>query len=167
MERKLYIIRHGKSSWDHEKLADIHRPLAERGIRDAATMAERLKAQHLVPGLLLTSPATRALNTALIMSRIWGLSPEALQIREEIYEAAPRDLDAVLETIPKSETGVAIFGHNPTFTLYANRFLDQPLGNLPTAGVVVVTLSADDWTELGNRQVLGTHIDTPKRKHKS
>lgn len=164
MERRLFIIRHAKSSWDYEGLADIHRPLAERGIRNATTMAERLKERKLLPQLLLTSPATRALNTALIMSRIWGLPPEALQIREEIYEASFRDLDAVLETLPAEETDVAIFGHNPTFTLYANRFLDPPLDNLPTAGVVVVTLDTDGWDDLASSRITETYVDTPKRK---
>lgn len=164
MERKLFIIRHGKSSWDYENLADIHRPLAERGIRDASVMAERLMERQLVPQLLLTSPATRAMNTALIMSRLWGLPPGAMQIREEIYEASPRDLDAVLETVPGTETRVALFGHNPTFTLYANRFLDHPLDNLPTAGVVVVTLNSEGWGDLVNSRITDTYVDTPKRK---
>ncbi len=43
MKRQLYIIRHGKSSWDNEGLDDIDRPLNPRGLRSANMMAERLK----------------------------------------------------------------------------------------------------------------------------
>ncbi|MGW8316218.1 MAG: SixA phosphatase family protein [Bacteroidales bacterium] len=164
MERRLFIIRHGKSSWDHEGLADIHRPLSDRGVRNAVTMAERLKERNMIPELLLSSPAARALYTALIMSRTWALSPEALQIHEEIYEASARDLDEVLGTVPATVTSVALFGHNPTFTLYANRFLDQPLNNLPTAGVVVVTLESEGWSDPGKRRIVETYVDYPKKK---
>jgi phosphohistidine phosphatase len=164
MTRKLFIIRHGKSSWDHEGLEDIHRPLASRGIRDAGIMAERLQERGLVPQLLLTSPATRALNTALIMSGIWELAPEALQIREELYGAYADEVSEVLESVPGEVTGVALFGHNPTFTLFASRFLAQPLVNLPTAGVVVVTLESDGWQDIEQARITDTLVDFPKRK---
>jgi phosphohistidine phosphatase len=167
MERKLLIIRHAKSSWDHDGLADLFRPLSERGLRNASTMAERLKKMKVIPELLLTSPATRALNTALIMSRVWDLPPGALQIREEIYEAAPRDLDVVLQTVPDDVTRVALFGHNPTFTRFPNRFLKPPLDNLPTAGVVVVTFDTEGWNDLDESRVVDTYVDYPKKKHKS
>lgn len=166
MARRLFIIRHGKSSWDYENLEDIHRPLADRGIRNASTMAERLMDRGMIPRLLLSSPATRALDTALIMSRIWGLPPEALQIRDAIYEASEGDIDAILATVSSQVKDVAIFGHNPTFTLYANRFLDPSLNNLPTAGVVVVTLESQGWNGLDRSMVAKTFVDYPKRKIK-
>ena len=87
MERKLFIIRHGKSSWDHPGLDDIDRPLAERGILNSEEMAKRLSNKGLIPELLVSSPASRALNTALIMARFWMLKPAALQIYEPLYDA--------------------------------------------------------------------------------
>lgn len=118
----------------------------------------------MIPQLLLSSPASRALYTALIMSRTWGLPPDALQIHEEIYEASARDLDEVLATVPSTVSSVALFGHNPTFTLYANRFLDHPLNNLPTAGVVVVTLESEGWSDPGKQRIVETYVDYPKKK---
>ena len=97
-------------------------------------MAERLVAENLVPQLLLSSPASRALNTALIMSRIWGIRPENLQIHDSLY------------------------------TSYANKFLDIPLDNLPTAGVVIVTLESENWGKIGRKLVKDTYVDYPKRK---
>ena len=57
--KTLYLIRHAKSSWKHDYLADFDRPLNKRGKRDAPVMGRRLK-QHGVPGLFLSSPARRA-----------------------------------------------------------------------------------------------------------
>ena len=164
MLRRLYIIRHGKSSWDHAGLEDIDRPLANRGIRNAGEMAERLQAENLVPQLILSSPASRALNTALIMSKSWGIGPASLQIHDPLYMAYTSDIEQVVAGAPAEITDLAIFGHNPSFTVYANSFLELPLDNLPTAGVVIVTLESDDWGGIGRKHVKETYVDYPKRK---
>ena len=164
MERTLFIVRHGKSSWDYEDLDDVFRPLSERGIQAAETMAQRLHARAVVPQLIFSSPATRALHTALIMQRIWRLPPSALHIHEEIYMAYTEDLSLIVGKAPDELSGLAIFGHNPAFTMYANLFLDRPLDNLPTAGVVVVTLESESWKDLSRDQVIRTLVDTPKKK---
>ena len=164
MERKLFIIRHGKSSWDHEGLDDIDRPLASRGIRNAGEMAERLLALKLVPELLLSSPASRALNTALIMSKIWELGPDSLQIIDALYMAYIAEIAQVIAGVPSEVRELAIFGHNPSFTVFANQYLTLPLDNLPTAGVVVVKLESESWDGIGRRDVLETHVDYPKKR---
>ena len=135
MERKLFIIRHGKSSWENEGLDDIDRPLAERGIRSAHDMAQRLSEMGLVPDLILSSPASRALNTALIMSRVWTLEPGALQIHDNLYDAFIKEIEQVVASAPDDVLNLAIFGHNPSFTIYANQFLDESLDNLTTPAV--------------------------------
>lgn len=164
MLRRLYIIRHAKSSWDHPGLEDIDRPLANRGIRNAGDMAGRLKKAGLIPQLLFSSPANRALNTALLMSKKWKLEPERLQIHELLYDAYIPDIKQVVASAPAHITDLAIFGHNPSFTAYASSFLKTPLDNLPTAGVVVVTLESDSWDGIGRKDVMETYVDYPKRK---
>jgi len=164
MERRLFIIRHGKSSWDHMNLDDIDRPLAERGTRNAAEMAKRLQDKALVPELILSSPASRALNTALIMLRTWGLDPGNLQIHDKLYDASVKEIEQVVSTAPSGITHLAVYGHNPSFTLYGNQFLEDPLDNLPTAGVVIVTLESEGWKGIGRNQVKETYVDYPKRK---
>jgi phosphohistidine phosphatase len=164
MKRLLYIIRHGKSSWDHSGLDDIDRPLAERGIQNSEDMALRLAGKGLIPELLLSSPASRALNTALIMARFWRLDASALQIHEALYDAYLSDIEKVVSGMPSKVRSMAIFGHNPAWTAYSNKFLNVSLDNLPTAGVVVVTLESDSWKGLGRSQVKATHVDYPKKK---
>jgi len=164
MERKLIIIRHGKSSWDHEGLDDIDRPLAERGILNSAEMAKRLLDKGIVPELILSSPASRALNTALIMLRNWGLEPEKLQIHDPLYDAYLEEIKQVVSKAPPEISRLAIYGHNPSFTMYANHFLNERLDNLPTAGVVIVTLESEGWKGIGRKQVKETYVDYPKRR---
>lgn len=161
----MFIVRHGKSSWEDEELDDIDRPLAERGLRNADTMANRLKELGEIPELIFTSPANRALNTALIMARIWGLDSDSLQIHDALYMAYVPEIEEVVGEAPGSIRSLAVFGHNPSFTLYANTFLEEPLDNLPTAGIVIVTLECDQWKKIGRTMVKKTYVDFPKRKH--
>jgi phosphohistidine phosphatase len=163
MKRQLFIIRHGKSSWDNEGLDDIDRPLAPRGIRGAKLMAGRLKDTGMIPGLIYSSPASRALNTALIMQGEWGLDPSQLEIHDDLYTGYLSEISGVVGQAPDEAVSLAIFGHNPSFTMYANTFLKVPLDNLPTAGVVVLTFKCDSWKEIGRENVVASYVDYPKR----
>ncbi len=167
MERRLFIIRHGKSSWDHEGLDDIDRPLANRGIRNAEEMAGRLTRLELIPELIFTSPANRAITSARIMAGLWGLEPPALQIRDPLYMPYTSEIDEVVATAPSHIQNLAIFGHNPSFTLYANQFLDESLDNLPTAGVVIITLDSENWKGINKEEIIRTYVDYPKRPPQS
>ena len=158
------IIRHGKSSWEYETMDDIDRPLADRGIHNASEMAQRMTNLGLVPDLMLSSPASRALNTALIMSRVWALDAAALQIHDPLYDAFVPQIEQVVATVPGHIRILAIFGHNPSFTMYSNLFLKERLDNLPTAGVVVVTLESEGWSGIGRDKVIETYVDYPKRQ---
>ena len=64
----LTIIRHAKSSWDHPDLDDIARPLNERGKHAVKIIGKHLQEQVLQPDLIISSPATRALETAKAIS---------------------------------------------------------------------------------------------------
>jgi phosphohistidine phosphatase len=164
MERRLYIIRHGKSSWDNDMLDDIDRPLANRGLRNAEEMALRLKNAGLVPQLVYTSPANRAKTTALIMCRHWGLGPSEIQFHDQLYMAYASEIQDVVSLAPDGISDLAIFGHNPSFTLFVNQFLDEPLDNLPTAGVAVLSFDSETWSELSREKVKQVVVDIPKKK---
>ena len=74
------------------------------------------------------------------------------------------EIEQVVAGAPDEVLNLAIFGHNPSFTLYANKFLGDPLENLPTAGVVVVTLESARWKGIGRSHVIQTTVDYPKKK---
>ena len=67
--KTLYLIRHAKSEQNFAGLADIDRPLNERGYVDASKMSLMLKEKKLIPNAIISSPAVRAISTALIFAR--------------------------------------------------------------------------------------------------
>ena len=58
--KTLLLMRHAKSSWKEEGVADHDRPLNSRGKRDAPRMGELLKREKLAPAIIVTSTAKRA-----------------------------------------------------------------------------------------------------------
>ena len=62
--KKLYLIRHAKSSWKDITLDDFDRPLNKRGKTDAPFMAQKLKDKNIYPDIIISSPAKRAKSTA-------------------------------------------------------------------------------------------------------
>ena len=87
--KKLFLIRHGKSSWSNPDLQDFDRPLNKRGIRDAPFMAKMLVGKGVKPDLIVTSPANRAISTAKQFAAEQGILHDDLVIKHEIYEAYP------------------------------------------------------------------------------
>ena len=44
--KKLYLVRHAKSSWENNNLKDIERPLNKRGEKDAPLMGQLMNQER-------------------------------------------------------------------------------------------------------------------------
>jgi phosphohistidine phosphatase len=110
--KRLWLLRHAKSSWDQPDLPDRLRPLAPRGIRATKAMARHLRATAVAPDLVLCSPARRAVQTWEGVAP--GVPPEtAVEVDEAIYHADGDELLALLREVPSGIGYVLLVGHNP------------------------------------------------------
>jgi phosphohistidine phosphatase len=143
--KTLTLVRHAKSSWKDRPLRDRERPLNNRGDRDAPVMAKRIADAGIRPSLIVSSPAVRALTTARIVAGELGYPLEFLQREDDLYLAS---LDGWLDVVAAQDNGfnnLMLFGHNPGLTDFANYLSPGLTNNVPTAGVVSVTIDRDDW----------------------
>lgn len=161
--RTLHIIRHGKSSWDLDNISDIDRPLSERGINNAYLMAKKLSGRKVEPGILISSPANRALYTAIIFTRVMKIPYELIRIEDSIYMGYTDDILQLVGEQDNALSDILVFGHNPTFTMLANQLMEKQIDNIPTAGIVSLTFKTDDWSEIGSLKATGDFIDYPRR----
>lgn len=143
--KTVFLIRHAKSSWKDPSLDDVDRPLNKRGLRDAPFMAKLLKGRGVQPDRLLSSPAKRAHTTATYFAEALGIPPSQIEIRREIYEAFPEDILDLIQELPGALSTVLIFGHNPTFTSFVNKFTEEYIANVPTCGIVHLEAAVDSW----------------------
>lgn len=163
--KKLYLVRHAKSSWKEEGIQDMDRPLKGRGITDAYNTAEWLYQQGEVPDHMVSSPATRALHTALIFARNLEHPFSSIEIRPEIYHASTKDLLNLVYTFDDAYDSVMLFGHNPTITDFVNKCIDHRIDNVPTTGVACLKFDADRWLDIDKKAEL-VFFDYPKRRKK-
>ena len=155
MMKTLFLVRHAKSSWDNPGLRDFDRPLNERGQTDAPRMAQFIVKQGITPDLLVSSPAKRAITTALFFAEAFNKKPEEVVRETNIYEAYPQEILQIISRLPSDANTVMLFGHNPTFTDVANRFTEDFIENVPTCGIVKIMSNVEHWNELyeGNARV--------------
>ena len=161
--KTLYLVRHAKSSWDFPELADIDRPLNSRGAKNAPQMGKRLRQKGIKPDLLLSSPANRAITTALEIAKEIGYPIEAVMRSRDVYHADERELLRIVRQQDNKHSSLMLFGHNPGFTWFANFLTGEHIDNIPTAGIVAITLDCDSWQDANNKLGKLDFFDYPKK----
>jgi phosphohistidine phosphatase len=149
MTRTLVILRHAKAGRP-AGVADIDRPLTERGHADAAAAGAWLASRGYAPDLVLCSPAKRTRQTwhgvalALSGSRV----PKVRYEDDLYYDGIDEALD-LLHKVPDNVGTVLLIGHNPAVSMLS-AVLDRPATRdsegLRTSGLAVHALDGD-WSD--------------------
>jgi phosphohistidine phosphatase len=134
--KKLYLVRHAKSSWKNPELTDIERPLNKRGKRDAPFIGNVLKEKNIIPDLIISSPAKRAAKTAVVIADKIGYTKSKIINDDNIYEASFSELLDLIRNLDDKHNTVMLFGHNPGLTMLNNYLSEHYIDNIPTCGVV-------------------------------
>jgi phosphohistidine phosphatase len=147
-ERRLYLLRHAKSSWKEAGIPDHDRPLAGRGRKAAKAMAKHLRAQRVRPDLVLCSSATRARQT---FERLEPLGAREVHIERELYGADAATLLARLRDVPEGVGSVMVIAHNPgleDLTRVLARSDDDLGEKFPTGALATLPFGDRDWASL-------------------
>ena len=146
--KTLILMRHGKSSWEYQ-VSDKDRPLKERGINDAHLVGARYKTNVHDLEAAFSSPACRALHTAMIALREFDFPLEKFEVTEELYDFSGSSATEFVRNLDDSLQKVIIFGHNYAFTNIANQMGSVSIDNVPTAGLVQISFDVDSWSSVG------------------
>jgi phosphohistidine phosphatase len=151
--RRLYLLRHAKSSWKQPELADHERPLAGRGRRAAKAIARHLDQQAIAPELVLCSTARRARETFEWIEPV--LDRAVARYERELYGATAQALLERLRSVPDGVAEVMLIGHNPALEQLArelagpSRARAQLGEKFPTAALATLELAGSSWRDLG------------------
>ena len=144
--KRLFVMRHAKSSWNHSGLTDHERPLNARGLRDTPRMAEFMDSQKTCPTLLLSSSAVRAKKTAALIQANLETPPEWTVIKD-FYLAPAHVYIQTLCRIPDNHSNTMIIGHNPGIEDLVER-LSGHHHRMPNAAIAVFDLRIESWAML-------------------
>jgi len=161
--KRLYLVRHAKSSWDDPDLADFERSLNKRGKRDAPFMARRIAEQGAKPDIIISSPAKRAILTARAFAEALEYPEHDIVQNKAVYLADVSGLLQIIRAIDNSKEQAMIFGHNPGFTSLANFLGKRNIDNIPTCGVYCLDFDELGWSKVGRGKGIFRFFDYPKK----
>ena len=110
--KRLFIIRHAKSSWESPDHDDFDRRLAPRGRRAGPLMGKYMRSLNYRPSVALCSPVRRALET-------WRYIQNALpcetveEIQPKLYQPDPRAMFDLIREIDDGHPSAILVSHNP------------------------------------------------------
>jgi phosphohistidine phosphatase len=148
--RTLILLRHGKSDYPGGT-RDFDRPLAHRGEVEAAAAGKWLAETQPPIDLVLCSAAVRTRQTLAAT----GVDAE-VQYEQDIYDAGPGDVLALLRAVPEKVRTVLVVGHAPGIPSLASglagpgsdeKAMDEMYSKFPTSAMAVLTFTGP-WSEL-------------------
>ncbi len=161
--KKLYLVRHAKSSWKDVSLSDFDRPLNKRGKRDAPFMGKMMAELDQIPDLIISSPANRAISTAKEFASKLNYPMHKIFENEKIYFGDTTDIINLIKEIDDNFTKVFLFGHNPDLTSLHNFLSDKYLDNIPTAAVAAIEFNINSWKEVKTNSGQHLFFEYPKK----
>lgn len=147
--RKLIFIRHSKAEEHTAAIPDFERSLTMKGKVFSRQMAEIMMSKGEDPGRIISSPAFRALETAIIFCREYGLSEAEIKLVPELYNGLSEEefLPLIRKQDDKDHT-ITFFGHNPLITEMAAYFAADEPGSLAKTGIYCLAFDAASWSEV-------------------
>jgi phosphohistidine phosphatase len=148
------LLRHAKSSRDDPRLADIDRPLTQRGVRAAELMGAEFRKRDAAFDLVLASPARRVIDTIRSFEAGYG-KPLQPTYEPVLYENSAATLLNVLAGVGDEAERILLIGHNPSLQMLGTTLSnpEDPLhpqlaDHFPTAAAVLIELPVAHWTDL-------------------
>lgn len=163
--KTLLLVRHAKSSWSDADISDINRPLKRSGVKDAIEVSKKLKTLKCSPDILITSPAVRAITTALIFARTLKYQYNRIVINEMVYDFSKDALLPLLRNIDDKYNVIMLVGHDPAFTNLLNDLTGKILDKIPTSSVAKISFSVKHWNKIIHKSGKLVFIESPKKEN--
>ena len=151
--KELVILRHAKSNRTH-MVNDFNRPLSQSGIERIQRKSNKNRDFFINAEVIISSPAIRALHTAIIVIRELEISMEKLIIDEQLYTFSGFSIIDYVYALDERWSKVVLVGHNPAFTEVINHFSDVSINQLRTSGFAKISFKEDRWSNLFKGEVV-------------
>lgn len=154
--KRLYILRHAKSSWSEAGLNDHERPLNKRGRQAAPAMGAHMARRGYRPDGILCSSAVRTRETLDLVRPHLGCGIPVL-LERRVYQAGAAQLLGYVRGLPAAWDSALLIGHNPGLEDLVQLLRDPKTsgrtlsGKFPTAALAVFDLPVTDWTRVDSR----------------
>ena len=156
-DRTLILLRHAKSDWSGGE-ADLLRPLAKRGRRQAPDAGRWLAAGVRQVDLAVVSPAERARSTWQLASAELP-APPPTRFDDRVYAASDTELLGLVRELPDEISTVVLVGHNPGIEDLVSTLTGQWVP-MPTSALAVMAMRGP-WSTAGHHSAALTASGRP------
>ena len=160
MNFNLLLVRHAKSSWSNTSLTDFDRPLNKRGVSNAPLMGQRIREYGLHLDAIITSTAERAQETSKLIAKEMAYEIEDIDLESDLYHASREVFINILSK--QQNRNIAMVGHNPGIQDFSYWLSSEPTVNFPTCGIIHISFSLDNWTEVSKNSGKAMRFEYPK-----
>ena len=164
MKKLLYLVRHAtaEEGGNTPMFRDFDRNLTSHGIIETARMGKFLAEKGIKISLIVSSAADRAKSTAKIIAEQLHQDADEIVIDDNIYGGGARAYLAAVNNLDESVKSVAIVGHNPDISFFAEYLTRADIGgSMEKAGVVVVEFDSVKWAAITNKSGKFLHYYSP------
>lgn len=147
--KRIYFLRHGKAAPMND--SDIFRVLTSDGKHQVNEVATKFKKSGNNINLIISSPATRAKETAEIFQETLDQNHDIL-FEHFIYEGYSTDeLINYFNDLPQIFDSILFVGHNPNISrIIMNLSIDADIALAP-ADIIGLEFNIDFWSQLESR----------------
>lgn len=149
--KRVVIVRHAKAvPYGYDD--DFTRDLTDRGVNDAQHIGKELKKMGITPDTMISSPANRALQTALIFAENMDFNKKKIVEIENIYHGlTTSEFLGLIQELNDEVKTAFFFGHNPGFHYFVNNLLEYFRDEMPTCSTVAIDFKVDSWKKVSAR----------------
>ena len=146
-QKTLLLLRHAKSSWKNLNIVDHDRPLNKRGKKDAPKMGRVIKELDIVPDLIISSTAKRAIDTAKLIAENCKYQKN-IEKNPLLYASTLENYIQVISMVSNYHQKVLVVGHNPIIEELVIKFINR-MEIIPTCTLVQLNLNVESWKLIG------------------
>ena len=153
--KRLYLLRHAKSSWADAESSDFDRPLSARGREACAALRVELRRLEMAPERVLCSAARRTRET---LERIAPAlpAPHTTTIERALYLAGAEKMLERVRRLEEDCASALVIGHNPGIQALAGlligsgprREIERLQAKFPTGALVALGFEGGSWRAL-------------------
>ncbi len=166
--KTIYLVRHAAAAKGKPKSLDMKRVLSKKGRKEAVKMAKKLKKNGMLPDLLISSPAKRAIQTARVFAKAVKYPKDKIRLNKTLYEANNASSnEALLQEVRSMDDqyqSVIVFGHDPLLTEFAHYLRKDFTEELPGCGVVCFDFRNISWSKISKGRGILKFFDYPNKK---
>jgi len=136
--KEVFILRHAEAVNAKNNTTDFDRQLSNDGILEARQLGKKCYEMHLLPSVIYSSSARRALTTAIIFAEETNFPQDKIVVLPKLYDIYSDQLMDIIVETSDDFSKVMVVGHNPVLSVFLNLHTTEGIVNLPTGTLVQV-----------------------------